>query len=284
MTVQTFSHLFGGKLFLIQLECFTTLLTSVFLLALYHTARDRRHKSESAHLPDCQVGAWSSDSEGESNRELFYLSTEPGAAAREGWYDLDVQTSKRPFSSTPESGRWKQAEEWTSVRVGGAGASSDSIEGEEGGRKKAASKKKKGNREFGKRSKSHKNQADQSKSRTEAQPGGGGDGGGSGEEKHRSSGVNNDSKGARPKDNSRANDADANGAQPPSSSKTSSSGTVGREGGADGREGNNSHKRVMPDTSRDGHLPGAVMPVDTGKRHSSSDSPSSRPEKRRREE
>lgn len=240
------------------------------------------------------MGAWSSDSEGESNRELFYLSTEPGAAAREGWYDLDVQTSKRPFASGPESGQWKEMEEWTSVRV----VPSDNAEGEDGGnKKKGGSKKKKVNREFGKRVKGHKSQVDQSKSRSEAQPGGG-DGSGeatvatSSEGRNNSTdkgkhnggggGVNNNDGKPAPvsttssPQNSRsgAKAADTNGAQPLSSSKNGGSRTVGSDGGAGGREGNSS----------DGYLAAAVaMPGATEKGRSSSDSPNSRPEKRRRQ-
>lgn len=217
------------------------------------------------------MGAWSSDSEGENNRELFYLSTEPGAAAREGWYDLDVQTSKRPFASARESGRWKQTEEWTRVQVSGGGATSDNLEGEEGGKKRAGTKKKKVVRESGKRARSHKSQADQSKSRPEAQSGGGGNGSGIG------SGEATVAASAEDK-----NKSTHNGGQPPSSKKNSSSGAVGSKGGAGGREGNSSGERVTPDCAGDGYLPAAAAPVATGKGHPSSELP--RPEKRRRKE
>lgn len=43
-----------------------------------------------------QVRVWSSDSD--EDEGTFYLTTEPGAAAREGWYDLEVQTAKRGTS------------------------------------------------------------------------------------------------------------------------------------------------------------------------------------------
>ena len=70
--------------------------------------------------PPPQVSAWSTDSEGEGSGKLFYLSTEPGAAAREGWYDLEVQTSKRGRSAPWETDQQPlddQREEWTSSRI-----------------------------------------------------------------------------------------------------------------------------------------------------------------------
>ncbi|CAN0006410.1 unnamed protein product [Ectocarpus sp. 12 AP-2014] len=122
------------------------------------------------------VDAWSTDSEGEDRLQPFYLSTEPGAAAREGWYDLDVQTSKRGISSKPGGGRWEDKEEWTSVRTGDGGG------GKKGGG--GAKKKKLSNREFGKRSKTHagksNNQATSSMARAADAPSGTGRGGGGG--------------------------------------------------------------------------------------------------------
>lgn len=56
-----------------------------------------------------QVPAWSSDSDVEGG--TFYLATEPGAAAREGWYDLEVQSSKRgssnPVQADEDPGMWR---------------------------------------------------------------------------------------------------------------------------------------------------------------------------------
>ncbi|CAN0025986.1 unnamed protein product, partial [Ectocarpus sp. 12 AP-2014] len=120
------------------------------------------------------VDAWSTDSEGEDRLQPFYLSTEPGTAAREGWYDLDVQTSKRGISSKPGGGRWEDKEEWTSVRTEDGGG------GKKGGG--GAKKKKLSNREFGKRNKSHNgknnNQATSSKARAADAPSGSGRGSG----------------------------------------------------------------------------------------------------------
>lgn len=122
-----------------------------------------------------KVGAWSTDSEAEDNGKLFYLSTEPGAAAREGWYDLEVQTSKgssaatKPRGGAPdhkkkdkkgESAKAEDSrEEWTSVRLarvpdedsgndnagGGApgGSGGNNVHGNGGAAAKKRSKKKK---------------------------------------------------------------------------------------------------------------------------------------------
>ncbi|CAM9414108.1 unnamed protein product, partial [Hapterophycus canaliculatus] len=121
------------------------------------------------------VDAWSSDSEEEDRgRELFYLSTEPGAAAREGWYDLEVQTSKKGLSSERGDGCWDDKEEWTSVRAGGASGASSG-----GG---SSRKKRHGSRrEFGKKSRSHSGKSQSEADKAKAGDGDGvGGGGGAG--------------------------------------------------------------------------------------------------------
>ncbi|CAM9694588.1 unnamed protein product [Ascophyllum nodosum] len=62
------------------------------------------------------VAAWSTASETEENSAPFYLSTEPGAAAREGWYDLEAQASKGRVA--PRAEGWSDEDEWTVHRVG----------------------------------------------------------------------------------------------------------------------------------------------------------------------
>lgn len=137
----------------------------------------------SSALVTYQVGAWSSESEGEDpkTKKLFYLSTEPGAAAREGWYDLEVQTAKKGFSSAPGDGQWEGREEWATVRVSGEDGAPDEKDDCSGGKKPAAKKKKSGTREFGKRSKSQtgRNYGEKQRSKAEAAGGGGAGGGGS---------------------------------------------------------------------------------------------------------
>eukprot|EP00752_Nemacystus_decipiens_P018367 g16476.t2 len=123
------------------------------------------------------VGAWNSDSEGEGPRQVFYLSTEPGAAAREGWYDLEVQTAKTGFSSAPGDGHWEDREEWATVRVSGEDGAPDENDDDWPGGKKPPKKKKSSTREFGKRSKSHTSRSHGEKNRSRAEEAGGGGGG-----------------------------------------------------------------------------------------------------------
>lgn len=59
-----------------------------------------------------QVPAWSSDSDDEGT---FYLATEPGAAIREGWYDLEVQAT-RHGSSAHKQRKDDDLSRWTSSR------------------------------------------------------------------------------------------------------------------------------------------------------------------------